>query len=124
MNAMAWIYLLVASLFEIAWTFSLKFMDVKKFKAIHWPGFFSKKENWVILVPFAGYILFGLANIVFFSMAMKQIPASMALAVWMGVALIGVKLVDVTVFKESYNGYQFLYMGLIIIGIVGLKRSV
>jgi multidrug transporter EmrE-like cation transporter len=42
----------------------------------------------------------------------------------MGVALIGVKLVDITVFKESYNGYQFLYMGLIIIGIVGLKRSV
>lgn len=121
---MAWIYLLVASLFEIAWTFSLKFMDVKKMKAIHWTGFFSKKENWVILAPFAGYILFGLANIVFFSMAMKQIPASTALAVWMGVTLIGVKLVDVTVFKESYNGYQLLYMGLILIGIVGLKRSV
>jgi quaternary ammonium compound-resistance protein SugE len=120
---MAWIYLLVASLFEIAWTFSLKFMDVKKVKAIHWAGFFSKRENWLVLLPFAGYIIFGLANIVFFSMAMKQIPASTALAIWMGVTLIGVKLVDITVFKESYNGYQFLYMGLIMVGIAGLRRN-
>ena len=120
---MAWIYLVIASLFEIAWTFSLKFMDVKKFKAIHWSGFFSKKENWLTLAPFAGYIVFGLANIFFFSMAMKQIPASTALAIWMGLTLVGVKLVDITVFKESYNGYQFLYMGLIMVGIAGLKRN-
>jgi quaternary ammonium compound-resistance protein SugE len=120
---MAWFYLLVAALFEIAWTFSLKFMDVKKFRAIHWAGFFSNRENWLILAPFAGYILFGVANIVFFSMAMKQIPASTALAVWMGVTLLGVKLVDIAVFKESYSGYQFLYMGLILAGIAGLKRN-
>jgi quaternary ammonium compound-resistance protein SugE len=56
-------------------------------------------------------------------MAMKQIPASTALAVWMGVALIGVKLVDISVFKEPYDLYQFFYMALIIIGIVGLKRG-
>ncbi|HWK04653.1 MAG TPA: SMR family transporter [Puia sp.] len=120
---MAWIYLLIASLLEIAWTFSLKFMDVKKIKAIYWPGIFSKKENWMILTPFAGYILFGVGNILFFSMAMKQIPASTALAVWMGVTLIGVKMVDTGVFKEPYNWQQFFYMGLILIGIVGLKRN-
>src|SRR5258708_15587113 len=120
---MAWMYLLVASLLEIAWTFSLKFMDVKKIKAIYWPGIFSKKENWMILAPFAGYVLFGVGNILFFSMAMKQIPASTALAVWMGVTLIGVKLVDTGIFKEPCNWYQFLYMGLILIGIVGLKRN-
>jgi quaternary ammonium compound-resistance protein SugE len=120
---MAWIYLLFASLLEIVWTFSLKFMDVKKLRAIDWPGFFSKKENWMILVPFAGYILFGLGNIIFFSMAMKQIPASTALAVWMGVTLVGVKLVDISFFKEPYDWYQFIYMGLIMIGVVGLKRS-
>jgi quaternary ammonium compound-resistance protein SugE len=56
-------------------------------------------------------------------MAMKQIPASTALAVWMGVTLVGVKLLDIGVFKESYSLYQFFYMALIVIGIVGLKKS-
>lgn len=120
---MAWIYLLLASLFEIAWTYSLKFMNVTKIKAIHWQGFFNKKENLLILGPFLGYIVFGLGNIFFFSMAMKQIPASTALAVWMGITLIGVKLLDIGLFKESYDLYQVFYMCLIIIGIAGLKRS-
>jgi quaternary ammonium compound-resistance protein SugE len=120
---MAWIYLVIASLFEIAWTFSLKFMNVKSIRALHWQGFFHQRENWMILAPFVGYVLFGIGNIVFFSMAMKEIPASTALAVWMGVALIGVKLIDISLFKEPYDLYQFFYMALIIIGIVGLKKS-
>lgn len=120
---MAWIYLLVASLFEIAWTFSLKFMSVKKLKAIQWRSFFNQTSNWAILAPFAGYILFGIGNIVFFSMAMKDIPASTALAVWMGTALIGVKLVELFFFKGNFDFFQFFYMALILIGIVGLKRN-
>lgn len=115
--------MLIASIFEICWTFSLKFMNVKKFKAIQWKSFFNQRENLAILAPFAGYIIFGVGNIVFFSMAMKQIPASTALAVWMGIALVGVKLVDISVFKEPYDLYQFFYMALIVIGIVGLKRG-
>lgn len=119
---MAWIYLFIASLLEVAWTFSLKFMDVKKLRTIQWTKLFMKKDHWMILAPFAGYILFGLGNIVFFSMAMKQIPASTALAVWMGITLIGVSLVDISVFRQPYDIYRFLYMGLIIVGIAGLKR--
>jgi quaternary ammonium compound-resistance protein SugE len=120
---MAWIYLLIAAIFEICWTFSLKFLSIKKLKAIHWTAFWSQRENWSSLAPFAGYIIFGLGNIIFFSMAMKDIPASTALAVWMGLALVGVKLVDISYFKEPYNMYQFFFMALIVIGIVGLKRN-
>ncbi|HMI61622.1 MAG TPA: SMR family transporter [Puia sp.] len=120
---MAWIYLLIASLFEIAWTFSLKLMSVKKLKAIQWRSFFGQISNWAVLAPFAGYVLFGIGNIVFFSMAMKEIPASTALAVWMGTALIGVKLVELFLFKGTFDVYQFVYMSLILIGIVGLKRN-
>lgn len=121
---MAWFYLLLASILEIAWTFSLKFMDVKKLRLIRWNSFFNSGENWIILWPFAGYIIFGVGNVVFFSLAMKDIPASTALAVWMGIALVGVKLVEITVFKEPSNYYQLFYMLLIIIGIVGLKKGV
>lgn len=120
---MAWLYLLIASLFEIAWTFSLKFMNVKKLRAIQWKGYFTHASNWAVLAPFAGYIVFGVCNIIFFSMAMKEIPASTALAVWMGTALIGVKLVELFFFKGNFDPMQFLYMALILIGIVGLKRN-
>ncbi|HEY8918086.1 MAG TPA: SMR family transporter [Chitinophaga sp.] len=120
---MAWIYLLIASVFEIAWTFSLKFLDFKKIGAIRWPAFFSS-QNLLVLMPLLGYIVFGLANVFFFSLSVKQIPTSTALAVWMGVALIGVKLVDVMLFKEPWQPTQLIYLGLIVAGIVGLKRGV
>ena len=119
---MAWIYLLIAAVFEVVWTFSLKFMRVADLRTIRLQALFHR-EGWLILGPFLGYIVFGVGNIVFFSLAMRQIPAATALAVWMGLTLLGVKLVDVLGFKEPYNGWQLLYMGLILIGIIGLKRG-
>lgn len=120
---MSWIYLIIAALFEIAWTFCLKFMSIKRFRTIGWWSFFSRRENWEILAPFAGYVVFGVGNIIFFSLAMKQIPASVALAGWMGLTLIGIKLTEIYILKEPSNFYQFIYMTLILIGIVGLKRT-
>jgi quaternary ammonium compound-resistance protein SugE len=120
---MAWIYLFIGAVFEMAWTFSLRFMNVKKLKALHWKGLFTQTGNWAILWPFVGYIVFGLGNVYCISLAMKDIPASTALAVWMGTALVGVKLVEILFLKGNYDVYQFLYIGLILVGIVGLKRN-
>lgn len=120
---MAWVYLFIASVFEIAWTFSLKFLDLKKIGAIRWSAFFGNRQNLLVLAPLLGYIVFGLANVCFFSLSMKQIPTATALAVWMGIALIGVKLVDISVFKEPWNPAQFFYMALILAGIIGLKKG-
>jgi quaternary ammonium compound-resistance protein SugE len=121
---MAWFYLFLASMFEIAWTFSLRFLSIKKFKAIDWRNFFGQAQasNWMALAPFLGYVVFGLANVYFISQAMKDIPASTALAVWMGTALVGVKLIEILFFKTPYDLWQFFYIGLILVGIVGLKR--
>jgi|SRR5882757_4113024 len=120
---MAWVYLVVASLFEIFWTFSLKFMNVKRLRTISWHSFFFRRENWEILAPFACYVIFGIGNVIFFSMAMKQIPASTALAVWMGLTLLGAKLAEIYFFKQPSDVYQFIYMSLILAGIVGLKQT-
>jgi quaternary ammonium compound-resistance protein SugE len=120
---MAWLYLFIASVFEIGWTFSIKYLDVKKVLAIQWLHFFDTRNNFYTLIPLIGYIVLGIGNIIFFSMALKQIPASTAMAVWLGTALIGVKLVDMLVFKQPYNFYQFFYFALILVGIIGLKRD-
>jgi len=120
---MAWIYLLIASLFEICWTFCLKFMSVQKLRTISWGSLLSRRAHWEILMPFAGYIVFGVGNIIFFSMAMKQISATTALAAWMGLTLIGTKLAEIYFFKQPSNLYQFLYISLILVGIIGLKQT-
>ena len=120
---MAWLYLIIAAVFEIAWTFSLKFLDFKKIGAIRWQLFFRNKEQLLVVAPLLGYILFGLANVFFFSLATKHISTSTALAVWMGIALIGVKLVDISIFKEAWHPSQFFYLALIVAGIIGLKSG-
>lgn len=118
---MAWLYLFIASLFEIGWTFSIKFLDVKKVIAIPWRHFFDSKQPIITLLPLLGYIFLGIGNIIFFSMAIKQIPASTAMAVWIGVALIGVKIVDVTVFKQGYSFGELFFFGVMLVGLIGLK---
>lgn len=120
---MAWLYLFIASVFEIGWTFCIKYMDVKKIIAIQWLQFFNSTDGIKILAPLLGYIIFGIANIIFFSIAIKQIPMATAMAVWFGTALLGVTIVDILVFKQPYNLMQFVYFACILIGVVGLKTN-
>jgi quaternary ammonium compound-resistance protein SugE len=120
---MAWLYLFFAAIFEMAWTFSLRFMSVKKLKTIHWKGLFTSTAQWPAFWPFLGYVIFGLGNVYCISIAMKTIPASTALAVWMGTALVGVKLVEIFFLKSSWDMYQFIFIGFILVGIVGLRQN-
>ena len=120
---MAWIYLFIASFLEVCWTFSLKYMEFKKILKTDWRNLSHLKDNLILLLPLIGYIVFGLGNIYFFSMAMKQIPVATAMAIWFGLALIGVKLVDTLYFKEPFQLNQILFFALILIGVIGLKRT-
>ncbi len=121
---MQWLYLIIAALLEVGWIFSLKkfsFVELKKVSfqlAIHQPLTTS-----LLLLPLLGYILFGSGNIYFFSLAMKQIPASTAFAIWMALTLTGVKLVEMTIEKQPLRMIELLFLGLILIGIVGLKAT-
>lgn len=88
-----------------------------------WGSFVNIKINFFLLVPLLGYILFGLGNIYFFSLSMKNIPASTAMAIWIAVALIGVKIIDTAYFKEPIHAGQVFYFLLILIGVIGLEKS-
>jgi len=113
-----------ASLCEIAWTYSLKYMDVKKI--LHTPIkiYFQDVESLIIIAPLLGYIGFGIGNIVCLSYAMKGIPTSVAFAIWMATVLIGLKLVDTIVLKVPLHLTDIACFALIIIGILGLKKSI
>jgi quaternary ammonium compound-resistance protein SugE len=117
----AWILLFCASMCEICWIYSLKYFSLKKLMTFKITLLFSSKENILLLAPGLGYIAFGVCNIIFFSKAIKYLPASVAFAAWMAVALVGVKLVDAIVLKEPISAAEIFFMVLILVGIVGLK---
>jgi quaternary ammonium compound-resistance protein SugE len=119
----AWLYLLLASVMEVCWNYSLKYTSVAKIKAIDWPAFFTNSAGIMTLLPAIGYVAFGVANVFFFSKALNVIPASMAFAIWMGIALVGIKIVDTVVLKEAFQWMHVFYIGCILVGIIGLKRT-
>ncbi|AMR27830.1 hypothetical protein A0257_12505 [Hymenobacter psoromatis] len=119
----AWLYLLLASIMEVCWNYSLKYTSVAKIKAIDWSHFFAGSVGIVTLVPAICYVAFGVGNVFFFSKALNVIPASTAFAIWMGMALVGIKIVDTLVLKEPFQWVHVFYIGCILVGIIGLKRT-
>jgi len=118
---MAWIFLFIASCCEICWIYCLKYFQLKKLMTFKITLLFSDKDNFLLLLPGLGYVLFGVGNIICFSKAMHSIPASIAFAAWMAVALVGVKLVDTIALKEPVSLAQLVFIAFILIGIIGLK---
>ncbi|UHA75184.1 DMT family transporter [Paenibacillus sp. 481] len=103
---MAWLYLILAGLEEIIAVIAMKHMD----------GF--KKKG-----PLAVVIIGLVASIYLLTHSMSVIPAGVAYAVWAGVGTVGITLVSMLWFKEHYRPVQFVFLGCIIIGIVGLKLT-
>jgi quaternary ammonium compound-resistance protein SugE len=96
-------------------------LDFKKITAIRLSTLTNDVSQVQPILPLLGYIVFGLGNIYFFSLAMREIPASTAFAVWMALALVFTKVIDVAVFQQPYNMQQVIFTLVILIGIAGLK---
>ncbi len=108
---------------EVCWNYSLKYTSIARLRELGWPRLFTEPAGWWALLPAIGYVAFGVGNVIFFSKALAQIPAATAFAIWMGMALVGIKLVDTLVLKEPFSLSHVLYIGLVLIGIIGLKRA-
>jgi quaternary ammonium compound-resistance protein SugE len=125
MSLIRWVYLFIAAISEVWWTYSLKYVDLKKIVSTPLKLYFTEPRYMNILAPALGYILFGIGNIYFFSLAMKEIPTAVAFTVWVAISIIGLKLMDVFIFKaSSFDKTDFFFYALIIIGIIGLKKTI
>lgn len=101
---MAWLYLVIAGLFECAWAIGLKYTE----------GF--SKPIPTILTVIAMGISFWLLSI-----AMKTIPVGTAYAIWTGIGAVGVAVMGMFLFNESKDILRILCLLLIVTGIIGLK---
>ena len=105
---MPWVYLLIAGLFEWGWPVGLKLGLTDT--GLRWP--------WI---AFAGICM--AASGVLLLIAQKSIPMGTAYAVWTGIGAVGAFLIGIAVFSEPATLARFFFVGLIVVGIVGLKLA-
>jgi quaternary ammonium compound-resistance protein SugE len=103
---MSWIYLFLAGILEIVWAIGLKYTE--GFTRL-WPSVITIAVAWLSF-----YLL---------ALAVKTIPVGTGYAVWTGIGAAGVALLGMFLFGEPATVSRFFFLGLIIVGIVGLKLS-
>jgi len=103
---MAWLWLIVGGLFEVAFTTSLRFVD--DFRNLPWTAAF--------LISVA--ISMGLLQL-----ASRTIPMGTAYVVWGGIGALGTVIVGIAFFDEPANLLRILLIFVIVAAIAGLRLA-
>lgn len=103
---MAWILLIIASLFEVGWPLGFKLSE-------RYPDHF-----WTFIT--LASISMALSG-VFLYFAQKSIPVSTAYIIWTGIGAVGTFLIGICFFGESASLLRMFFALLILVGIVGLE---
>jgi quaternary ammonium compound-resistance protein SugE len=103
---MAWVYLIIAGIFEWGWPVGLKL------------GLADTGMRWG-WIAFAGVCM--VVSGALLLIAQKTIPMGTAYAVWTGIGAVGTFVLGLFLFSEPATLARFFFVGLIVIGIVGLK---
>lgn len=104
---MAWVYLLLAGLFEIGWPVGLKMAQQVETRVI----------GIVVAVAFmavSGMLLW---------LAQKEIPIGTSYAVWTGIGAAGTFLVGVFFYGDPTGLGRYIGVALIVAGVATLKLS-
>lgn len=104
---MAWIYLLLAGLFEIGWPVGLK---IAQQPGTRWQGLATA----IFFMGVSGWLLW---------LAQKSIPIGTAYAVWTGIGAAGTFLVGVWYFGDPTSLAKYAGVALIIAGVATLKLA-
>ena len=102
----SWVYLVVAIVFEVAGTTSMKLSF----------GFTKLLPSILI------FVFYGM-SFAAFTFALKGIDVSLAYAVWAGIGTLLIAVIGMAYFNESVSAVKLASIALIIIGVVGLHLS-
>ena len=101
---MAWLLLVVAGLFEVAWAVGLKYTD----------GFTRALPTTLVVAAMV-------ASVWLLAIALRTIPLGTGYAVWTGIGAVGTAILGMALFNESRDVLRIGCILLIVAGIVGLK---
>lgn len=101
---MAWLILGIAVITEIIWALSLKWA--------------AGAASWhASLVP----VTLSFVNMGLLALAMRDLPAGTAYAIWTGLGAVGVIIAGIMLFGDRVSPVQAGFMALIVVGVVGTK---
>ncbi|MFJ3046066.1 DMT family transporter [Herbaspirillum chlorophenolicum] len=103
---MAWIYLFLAALCEIAMGTSLKM-----------------NEGWTRPLPSIAAIASGLMSIYLLALSLRTLPMGMAYAIWTGTGAVGLVLIGIVYFQETASPARLIFVSVTFIGLIGLRFS-
>ena len=103
---MAWIYLLVAGLFEVVWAIGLKYT-----------------EGWTRLWPSVGTLAAMAVSFWCLSQSLRSIPIGTGYAIWTGIGALGTFVLGIVVLGEPATAMRIAAAALILGGIVLMKLS-
>ena len=101
---MAWLILVIAGLFEVAFTTCLNLSE----------GF--KKPWWTV-----GFLISITVSFWLFDKGARQLNFGTAYAVWTGIGAAGTVIVGLLFFKEPANFWRLFFIFTLITSIIGLK---
>lgn len=103
---MKWALLVIAGMMETGWAVGLKY-----------------SQGFTKLVPSIFTVIGMIASFYFLSLALRNLPLGTAYAIWTGIGAIGTVILGIILFKEPADTMRLICIGIILIGIIGLKIS-
>ncbi len=103
---MSWLYLVLAIILEVAGTTSMKL-----------------SQGFTKLVPSIFMGVFYICSLAVLTLAIKKIDVGLAYAVWAGIGTALIAAIGIIWFKEPITALKIISLGLIILGVVGLRLS-
>lgn len=100
---MAWLYVALAAIVEVFWVIGLKYSN----SFLDWTGT-------MIAIVFSFY---------FIIKACEQLPSGTVYAVFTGTGAVAIVIIDVLVFQAHFSSIQLLFIGFILIGVIGIKLT-
>ncbi len=103
---MVWLILILAGLFEVAWSIGLKYTD----------GFTRPLPSLLTAAAIVG-------SMTLLSLSTRTLPLGTAYAIWVGVGVVGATVGGVILFGEAISRPRLFFLLLLIGSIVGLKLT-
>jgi quaternary ammonium compound-resistance protein SugE len=102
----AWIYLLLAGVFEVVWVIALKLSE----------GFTRPGPSAVMVAALA-------ASMLLLGLAVRTLPLGMSYAIWTGVGAAGAVIYGMMALGEPMTALRLFCVALILAGIAGLRLT-
>ena len=107
LKTMYWLLLIIAGLFEVAFTFCL--------------GKGKETQGTTMYLWYGGFLLCTFISMSLLMKVSQHLPLGTAYAVWTGIGAVGTALVGIWVFKEPASFWRLFFLITLIGSVVGLK---